>query len=69
MGSSFGTRHKAALGLAENTDAVILVISEEKGSLALAVNGEIHYNLSLAKLQSQLQKHLKPSPKKIKNVQ
>ncbi len=43
---SFGTRHRAALGMAEDTDAVILVLSEETGALSLAYDANLHYDLS-----------------------
>ena len=41
IGRALGTRHRAALGIAEDTDAIALVVSEETGRLSLAVSGRI----------------------------
>ncbi len=60
-----GTRHRAALGISEETDAIALVVSEETGRLSIAVNGELHYNLSLEDVRMMLIDELRPKPEVI----
>ncbi len=54
----FGTRHRAALGLAEETDAVIVVVSEETGKISLAVDGRLYSNYDKEGLRKELNKFL-----------
>lgn len=55
-----GTRHRAALGIAEETDCISLVVSEETGRLSVAVKGDIFYNLSLDDVRMMLVDELRP---------
>ncbi len=51
---SLGTRHRAAIGLSEETDAVVVVVSEERGTISLCSNGELVQLQSLDELRAQL---------------
>lgn len=56
---SLGTRHKAALSLSLQSDAIGLVVSEETGMVSLAVNGRIQRNLNFEELKKYITKHLR----------
>jgi diadenylate cyclase len=53
--ATIGTRHRAAIGLSEETDAVVVVVSEETGNISLAVGGRLEKNLSPEELTGRLE--------------
>lgn len=55
-----GTRHRAALGIAEESDAIALIVSEENGRISIACNGELDYNLTLDEFRMKLIDGLSP---------
>ncbi len=55
-----GTRHRAALGISEETDCLSLIVSEETGRISIAIKGELFYNLTIDEVRMMLIDELRP---------
>jgi len=61
---NFGTRHRASLGMAEQSDAVILIVSEESGAVSLAYDSKLYYDLSIPEVTRKLMELLDKGSRK-----
>lgn len=55
---SYGTRHRAAIGMSEISDAIIVVVSEETGGISIAQSGQLRRDIDPPRLQQTLQRYL-----------
>lgn len=69
LSRDLGTRHRAALGVTEDTDAVAVVVSEESGLISIVQRGEIKRGLDAPKLRAAISQALEISPKREKAKQ
>ena len=53
-----GTRHRASIGMSENSDAVVVVVSEETGNISVAIDGQLRRDLNMGSLHELLEKEL-----------
>ncbi len=56
--AQFGLRHRAAIGMSESTDTLVLIVSEETGQVSLSKNGKILHNLSLQEVRELVNEYL-----------
>ena len=60
LDSELGTRHRAAIGMSEQSDAVVVIVSEETGAISVAVNGVLSRDITTGKLREILLSELVP---------
>ena len=62
INKKLGSRHRAAIGMSENSDALVIVVSEETGQISVAENGNLTRNFTYDKLRFLLMERLLPKP-------
>lgn len=63
ISKELGTRHRAAIGMTEISDAISVIVSEETGHISISINGQIERGLTEERLKNKLVSELMPSPK------
>ena len=60
ISKELGTRHRAAVGITEHSDAIVVIVSEETGAISIARGGSLKRNLTLGELIEELTKYMAP---------
>ena len=60
INKELGSRHRAAIGMSEVSDAIVIIVSEETGRLSIAIEGQLHYNLTPDEVKIMLLDELSP---------
>ncbi len=68
LNASLGTRHRAGIGMSEDSDAIIVIVSEETAQISVAVNGELERNFTKDSLRRKLYSFMLPDEKENKSV-
>ena len=63
--AQFGMRHRAAIGMSEATDSLVLVVSEETGQMSIARNGIMYHNLSGHDITEKIMEYLTEEKKEL----
>lgn len=64
--AQFGLRHRAAIGMSETTDTLVLVVSEETGQMSIVRAGKIHHNLSIQEMRKMINEYFSEEEEKMK---
>lgn len=67
ISKELGTRHRAAIGVTEHSDALVVIVSEETGAISVAHSGELRRNLTLGELLEVLSAYMIPEEQKNNN--
>ena len=59
LSTQLGTRHRAGIGITEETDAIAVIVSEESGAISMAVGGKIERDLTVEQLREHLSNELR----------
>lgn len=65
INKKLGTRHRAAIGVSETTDCLVVIVSEETGAISISEHGNIHHRISIEKLRNLLLKYMYPSEERL----